>query len=92
MEKQKYGTALILLCVALFLITFCSQSSPLYPLNTWDDANCLLTVGRAMHSGATLYKDIYEQKGPTLYALHALAAAVSDTSFFGVYLLEILAC
>ena len=37
-----------------------------------------------------MYRDIYEQKGPTLYLLHALAACVSDSDFLGVYLLETL--
>lgn len=54
------------------------------------DANCLLTVGRVMRAGGVVYRDIYEQKGPTLYLLHALAACVSDSGFLGVYLMETL--
>ena len=38
----------VVLCVcaaaAFLLVGLCSMSSPLYPLNIWDDANCLLTV------------------------------------------------
>ena len=84
----------ILFLLALAILFGCSQSSPAYPINTWEDANCLLTVGRAMRSGAVLYRDIYEQKGPTLYALHALAAFVMPAwgRFLGVFLLEVLAC
>lgn len=92
MPRKNQLRVLELFCMALFLITFVSQSSPLYPLNTWDDANCLLTVGRAMRAGTVLYKEIYEQKGPMLYLIHALAAFISDRSFFGVYLFEIAAC
>lgn len=88
---QRKRGVLLLFLAAVFLVSFCSQSSPLYPLNIWDDANCLLTVGRAMKSGAVLYRDIYEQKGPTLYLIHMLAACIQDSSFFGVYLFEILA-
>jgi len=78
------------LCAAFVLMLLCSQSSPLYPTNTWVDANCLLTVGRAMKSGSVLYRDIYEQKGPTLYLIHWIAACISDSSFFGVFVLEVL--
>lgn len=81
---------LICLVTAAVLLLLCSQSSPLYPINIWDDANCLLTVGRVMRSGGVLYRDVYEQKGPTLYLMHALAACISDTSFFGVYVVEVI--
>ena len=88
--KKERGLALAA-CAALaaLMLLFASQCSPLYPLNIWGDANCLLTVGRVMKSGGVLYRDIYEQKGPLLYLIHALAACISDTSFWGVYLLEI---
>lgn len=85
--------AVILLCCLLVsgaLLLLCSQSSPLYPTNTWVDANCLLTVGRAMRGGRVLYRDVYEQKGPTLYLVHMLAACISDSSFWGVFVLEVL--
>ena len=75
---------------AALLLLLCSQCSPLYPLNIWGDANCLMTVGRVMKAGGVVYRDIYEQKGPTLYLIHALAACISDTSFLGVYVLEVI--
>ena len=84
--------ALVFCLVASALgLLFCSQCSPLYPLNIWGDANCLLTVGRVMREGGVLYRDIYEQKGPTLYLLHAVAAWMADDSFLGVYVLEVIA-
>ena len=88
--KKERGLALAA-CAALaaLMLLFASQCSPLYPINLWDDANCLLTVGRVMRRGGVLYRDIYEQKGPLLYLIHALAACISDTSFWGVYALEI---
>ena len=92
MKQGRRRAALAVLALAAFAMTaLCSMSSPLYPLNIWGDANCLFTVGRAMKAGAVLYRDIYEQKGPTLYFVHMLAAFVSDRSFLGVYLLEGLA-
>jgi len=87
-EKALYmALCLLASCVLLLL---CSQCSPLYPTNVWPDANCLLTVGRVMREGGVVYRDIYEQKGPTLYLIHALAACISDGSFLGVYVMELL--
>ena len=78
-----------LLLTAWAMITLCSRSSPLYPLNDWDDANCFFTVGKAMFSGRVLSRDIYEQKGFLLYVVYGLAWLISRRGFFGAYLIEI---
>ena len=93
-DKCKDKTwSLVLGCalMAAVYLLLCSMCSPWYPLNIWDDANCLLTVGRVMKEGGVLYRDIYEQKGPLLYLIHMWAAMISDSSFFGVFLFEIAA-
>ncbi len=87
-RREWAAAGIFCLVAAALLLLSCSQSSPLFPLNTWDDANCLLTVGRVMKHGGVLYRDIYEQKGPTLYLMHMMAAMISETSFFGVYIME----
>lgn len=87
-EKLKIG--LFCLAASAVLLLLCSQCSPLYPINVWGDANCLLTVGRVMKAGGVVYRDIYEQKGPTLYLLHMIAACITERSFLGVYVLEVL--
>ncbi len=85
----RYGHFLWLaICVFVF-VTVCSTSSFLYPMNTWCDANCFFTVGKAMANGKILYKDIYEQKGLYLYVLYAIAYGISQQSFIGAYLLEL---
>ena len=83
---------LFIAATALVTITICSKSSPFYPFNDWVDANCFLTVGKSMLHGKVPYRDLYEQKGPLLYILHALTALISETSFLGVYFLELIAC
>lgn len=88
--REKLHIGLFCLIVSALLLLLCSQCSPLYPTNVWVDANCLFTVGRVMREGGVVYRDIYEQKGPMLYLIHAIAAAISDTSFFGVYVMEVL--
>ena len=85
----KFAAFGYLLLTAWAMITLCSRSSPLYPLNDWDDVNCFFTVGKSMFSGRVLYRDIYEQKGFLLYVVYGLAWLVSRRSFFGAYLIEI---
>lgn len=89
-RMRRIAAAVFCLLASAVLLLLCSQCSPLYPINVWGDANCLMTVGRVMKEGAVIYRDIYEQKGPTLYLIHAIAACISDTSFLGVYVLEVL--
>ena len=73
---------------ALFL-GVCSKSSPLYPLNDWVDVHCFFTMGRGILEGIVPYRNLYEQKGPVLYFLFALAALISDRTFWGVFLMEV---
>ncbi len=74
--------------VSAAVLLICSKNSPLYPMNDWVDVNCFFTVGRGMNHGLTPYLDLYDQKGPLLYAVFALAARISETSFLGVFLAE----
>lgn len=82
--------ALCLLCAGAVLL-LCSRSSPLYPTNDWGDANTYFTVGRGILDGLVPYRDLLDQKGPLLFFLHAGAALISSTSFWGVWLLEVAA-
>ncbi|MBP5562067.1 MAG: hypothetical protein J6X70_09795 [Muribaculaceae bacterium] len=82
-----WGTLLL----AGVVVTVFSRSSPLYPLNIWCDPHCFFTVGKGILDDAVPYRDLYEQKGPLLYFLHAGAALVSYDTFTGVWLLEWLA-
>ena len=81
----------LIFCVALVSISICSLSSPLYPFNDWVDANCFFTVGKSMLYGIVPYRDLYEQKGPLLYALYALCYPISHRTFLGGWLLDIAA-
>lgn len=77
------------MAAALLLLVF-SACSPLHPLNTWVDPNCFMTVARGMKAGMVPYRDLMEQKGPLLYAIHLIAVLISPTSFHGVYPIEVL--
>ncbi|MGE9882942.1 hypothetical protein [Blautia obeum] len=91
-RKIRWPFKLFLFCIAVITITAFSKSSFLYPLNDWVDSNCFMTVGKSILEGKVPYRDLYEQKGPLLYFIHAMAAIVSPTSFLGVYFIEVIAC
>lgn len=89
-KEKRYREPLIFLVLSVVLVTLFSTCSPLYPINPWDDANVFMTIGKSMFHGKVLYRDVFDHKGPILFFIHELAAAISYSSFFGVYLLEIL--
>ena len=92
-EKQpwwcKYNPLMLFsfLVSTLFLLV-CTKSSPLYPMNDWVDVHCFFTMGKSILNGIVPYAELYEQKGPVLYFMYAIAALISDRSFIGVFLLE----
>lgn len=87
-NKQIFEKVYIL-AVAVIVLLFCSQCSPLYITNQWADANIYFTIGRSMLEGKIPYVDLYDHKGPIIYFLHAIAAVISNKSFIGVWILEI---
>lgn len=87
-DKKNIMIFIFFTAFAFAILYICTASSPRYATNPWNDANAFLTVGKAMANGLTVYKDIFEQKGPLLYLIHALACFISDTSFTGVYVMQ----
>lgn len=82
----------LLYCFALAVsfLFICSKNSPIYPMNDWVDVDCIFTVGKTLNNGAVLYRDVFDHKGPVLYFLYAIAAFISDNTFIGLWLLEII--
>lgn len=80
---------LVLFIFGVVVLTFVSKNSFLYPRNDWDDLNAFLTMGRGWGHGLIPYKDLFEQKGPVLYAIFYIAGLLSKT-YGGIYLLECL--
>lgn len=91
MSKTRNGHIFLYgLLIASAVLFFTTRSSPAWPINDWCDANIYLSTGKGMVEGRVLYRDLYDHKGPLLYALHALCAIISFDSFLGVYLMEVL--
>ena len=90
MKRINYKVLLYCFIITTIILFFTSKSSPFYPMNDWVDANAFMTVGKSMMKGIVPYKDIFEQKGPILYFIYGLASLISDTSFIGVFVFEII--
>ena len=82
------AAAIFYLIFAFTVMLFLSQSSPLYPMNLWDDTNIYHTVSRAILRGKVLYRDIHDQKGPLMYLINIPFLAISEYSFTGMYIIE----
>ena len=94
LNRQERNRRLLRMGFALLasfaVLTVCSKNSFLYPMNDWVDVNCFFTVGRGITHGLVPYRDLYDQKGPLLYFVYALAALISEHSFLGVFVIETL--
>ena len=81
---------LIYFIVTSVFLTLFGSCSPLLKLNGYTDINVLFTIGRAIIHGKRLYTDIFDHKGPILYFIYALCSFISEKSYFGIFLIEIL--
>ena len=86
--KRAFPALLALLCATLALL-IATSSSPLYAANFWTDTNIYFTIGRGMTCGLMPIAICLTTR-PLLFMLYALGAAISDTSFVGVFILEAL--
>ena len=90
MKVKNIVPVIVCFLTAFFILMICSRSSFLYPCNDWNDANSYFTMGKAMMNGQVIYRDLYDQKGPYLYLLYGFAYLLSNDSFAGVFVFEIL--
>ncbi|MFR1517516.1 MAG: glycosyltransferase family 39 protein [Clostridia bacterium] len=86
---DRYGILIFFAVFSALLLSVCSMCSFLFPIHNRVDQNVFFTIGREMLDGKIIYRDLFEHKGPLTYFIHAAAAAVSSSSFIGVYLIEV---
>ena len=92
LSSNKIKGIIVIYCLlnAIIFLTICSKNSFLYPFNNWDDPNSFFTMGKGMANGLIIYKDLFEQKGPLLYLIHAICYMISNNTFIGVFIFEII--
>lgn len=76
------------LTLSMILLLFCSESSPVYAINPWDDANIYYAIGRGVSQGLIPYRDMFDHKGPTVFFLYTIGYLLSPNKFYGIYILE----
>ena len=89
--SKKHFETLWCFFTSIFILTFTTRSSILFPYNNWDDVNSYFTMGKGLMNGMVIYRDLYDQKGPFLYLLYGIGYLISHKSFFGIYIFEIIA-
>lgn len=76
------------LAISLAALYFCTESSPFYARNPWDDTSIYYSIGRGITQGYVPYRDMFDHKGPVVFFLYALAHLLTPDCFYGGYLLE----
>lgn len=90
MKNKKIINYLYCLGISLLFLFVVSRCSPYYIFNDWNDSNVYFTIGKSVLKGIVMYKDIFDQKGPILYFMHTLAYLISNNTFHGVFVLEVI--
>ncbi|WP_022773230.1 hypothetical protein [Butyrivibrio sp. AE2015] len=88
--EKNSGIILKCLIASFVILAICSKSSFLYPLNDWGDVSCYYIEGEGILHGLVPYRDLAEQKGPVIFFVYALALALNDRTFFGVFIVELI--
>lgn len=88
--KEKIKIILYCLLISFFFLLVTTKSSPLYPMNDWGDANAFFTMGKGLMNGLVPFRDLFEQKGPLLYVIYGIGYLISNMTFFGVFLMEVI--
>ena len=88
--EEKKINYLVIILSAFVIVTVSTTCSFLYKYHSWGDSNIFFTIGKSMLSGIMPYRDLFDQKGPIVFMMHALASMISYKSFFGVYVLQLI--
>ena len=88
-QKELLHAKLYFVLIAFVVMLVFSRNSPLYFTNDWEDSNAFMTMGRGILHGLVPYRDLFEQKGPLLYFIHALSA-LTGPNFYGIWVIEVI--
>ena len=91
MNRKTSVTVILLSLYAAVLISSVSACSPFYGFNDMVDINVIFSVGKSFWRGRLVYRDLFEHKGPIMYAITAAAALISSADLRGVWVIEIIA-
>lgn len=90
MTKNARRAAVLCLISVLLMFALSSFTGPLYPNGSWGgDSAIFRLMGRSAAAGKTLYKDIFDHKGPVLFYIEALGESMGR---YGAFTLQCVFC
>lgn len=89
MRKNMKRNILIFIISFLVILFFSTSTSPLFENYYEDDSSIFILMGKASLEGKTLYKDIFDHKGPILFWIQALGQLISEGRS-GIFLLQVI--
>ncbi|MBO4823003.1 MAG: hypothetical protein J5580_00300 [Clostridia bacterium] len=72
-ELRPWAVYLVCLAIALVFLFLFGLDSPLHTFNPHCDYQWFTTMGRGILAGKVPYRDLFEQKGPMIFVLFAVA-------------------
>lgn len=85
--KKFYSHFLIIFSFTLLFLIFLKEFYNDFPTN---DSSIYITYGNLIADGKLLYKDLFDNKGPTIFFINLLGSIISYKSTKGVLLLELI--
>ena len=79
----------VCLGVSFVFMFFFALNSPIHTFNTHCDYQWYMTMGNGIVAGKVPYRDLFEQKGPVVYAVFALACLFQNAQFV-IWYIEVL--
>lgn len=86
--KSHIISHLILILFAILVVTFCSDTSPLYHFSSSPDPSIFFMCGRLIGTSLVPYVDFADTKGILLWFIYFVATYIDETSFMGVYIIQ----
>ncbi len=80
-EFKMWIVYVVCLLVSFLFMFFYGLNSPIHTFNSHCDYQWYLTMGRGWMAGKIPYRDLFEQKGPIIYAVFAIASLFPNTQF-----------
>ena len=81
MKKKDFGIPkniwflfTIIFFITVLLLIFSTSTSPLYPNEYGYDSAFFRFIGKSILNGKTVYKDIWDHKGPVFYFIQTIGA------------------
>lgn len=80
-KLKQWFLYLFCLSISVLFMFFYGLNSPIHTFNSHCDYQWYLTMGRSWVAGKIPYRDLFEQKGPIIYAVFAIASLFPNVQF-----------